>query len=162
MSAPRAIVLAGPGTNRDPDVALALELAGAESTICLIDELVRSSAGSFAGDPFRRADIVVVAGGFSYGDYLRCGAIARFAPVMDAIRAFAGRGGPVLGICNAFQILCESGLLPGALIRHRSLRFVCRNVCLRVETTATPVTASMTWALMRTRLPARRMLPSRT
>ena len=91
----------------------------------------------------RRVDGVILPGGFSYGDYLRCGAIARFAPVMDAIRAFADRGGPVLGICNGFQILCESGLLPGALIRNRSLRFVCKHVSLRVETTATPVTADV-------------------
>jgi phosphoribosylformylglycinamidine synthase subunit PurQ / glutaminase len=88
-------------------------------------------------------DAVVLPGGFSYGDYLRCGAIARFAPVMAEVRAFAERGGPVLGICNGFQILCESGLLPGALIRNRSLRFVCRIVNLRVETSQTPVTSDL-------------------
>ena len=79
-------------------------------------------------------DAVVLPGGFSYGDYLRCGAIAGHAPILDEVRAFADRGGPVLGICNGFQILCEAGLLPGALIRNASLRFVCRDVFLRVET----------------------------
>ena len=88
-------------------------------------------------------DAVILPGGFSYGDYLRCGAIARFARVMDEVRSFAGRGGPVLGICNGFQILCESGLLPGALIRNRSLRFVCRRVHLRVETSQSVVTAGL-------------------
>lgn len=79
------------------------------------------------------ATAVVVPGGFSYGDYLRCGAIARFSPVMRAVADFAGRGGPVLGICNGFQILCEAGLLPGALIRNRGLTFRCETVNLRVE-----------------------------
>ena len=88
-------------------------------------------------------DAVILPGGFSYGDYLRCGAIARFARVMDEVRAFAGRGGPVLGICNGFQILCESGLLPGALIRNWSLRFVCRRVVLRVETERSAVTGGL-------------------
>jgi phosphoribosylformylglycinamidine synthase I len=89
-------------------------------------------------------DAVILPGGFSYGDYLRCGAIARFAPVMEEVGRFAETGGTVLGICNGFQILCESGLLPGALIRNRSLRFVCREVWLRVETSLTPVTADLT------------------
>ena len=84
-------------------------------------------------------DAVILPGGFSYGDYLRCGAIAGHAPIMDEVRAFADRGGPVLGICNGFQILCESGLLPGALIRNRGLRFVCRDVLLRVETSQSVV-----------------------
>ncbi len=82
-------------------------------------------------------DAVVLPGGFSYGDYLRCGALARFAPVMDPIRRFAAAGGPVLGICNGFQILCEAGLLPGALVRNRSLRFVCRPERVRVESMTT-------------------------
>jgi phosphoribosylformylglycinamidine synthase len=86
-------------------------------------------------------DAVILPGGFSYGDYLRTGAIARFAPMLGAVRGFAERGGPVLGICNGFQILCEAGLLPGALIRNRSLRFVCRVVDVRVETQSTPITA---------------------
>jgi len=79
------------------------------------------------------ADLVVVPGGFSYGDYLRCGAIARFAPVMGAVQAFAASGGLVLGICNGFQILCEAGLLPGALIRNASLEYRCQDCALRVE-----------------------------
>ncbi|MBL8148612.1 MAG: phosphoribosylformylglycinamidine synthase subunit PurQ [Blastocatellia bacterium] len=78
-------------------------------------------------------DVVILPGGFSYGDYLRCGAIARFSPVMQAIKEFAARGGFVLGICNGFQILCESGLLPGVLLRNKDLRFICDFVSLRVE-----------------------------
>jgi phosphoribosylformylglycinamidine synthase len=85
-------------------------------------------------------DAVVLPGGFAYGDYLRCGAIAKFSPVMNAVRRFASAGGPVLGICNGFQILVESGLLPGALLRNRDLKFVCRDVTLRVETTNSPFT----------------------
>ena len=77
---------------------------------------------------FPKVEAVVLPGGFSYGDYLRCGAIARFAPVMGAVAAFAAEGGPVLGICNGFQILCEAGLLPGVLRPNASLRFVCRDV----------------------------------
>jgi phosphoribosylformylglycinamidine synthase I len=85
-------------------------------------------------------DAVILPGGFSYGDYLRCGAIARFSPVMQAIRKFAADGGPVLGICNGFQILVESHLLPGALLRNAGLKFVCRDVTLRTETTNSPFT----------------------
>jgi phosphoribosylformylglycinamidine synthase len=92
----------------------------------------------------RGADAVVLPGGFSYGDYLRAGAIAARAPIMDEVRGFAGRGGSVLGICNGFQILCESGLLAGALIRNRSLRFICRDVSLRVETAQSAVTQGLT------------------
>jgi phosphoribosylformylglycinamidine synthase I len=88
------------------------------------------------------ADAVILPGGFSYGDYLRCGAIAKFSPVMAAVRKFAADGGLVLGICNGFQILVESGLLPGALIRNRDLRFVCRPVTLRVETANSPFTSA--------------------
>ena len=91
----------------------------------------------------RGVDAVVLPGGFSYGDYLRTGAIARFAAIMGEIRAFAERGGPVVGICNGFQILCEAGLLPGALIRNRSLRFVCRWVDVRVETSRSPLTGGL-------------------
>lgn len=83
-------------------------------------------------------DCVVLPGGFSYGDYLRCGAIARFSPVMGAVAEFAAGGGLVLGICNGFQVLCEAGLLPGALVRNRDLRFVCRDVTLRVEGISNP------------------------
>ena len=87
-------------------------------------------------------DAVILPGGFAYGDYLRCGAIAKFSPVMTAVKKFASEGGLVLGICNGFQILVESGLLPGALLRNRGLRFVCRNVTLRIETTNTPFTSA--------------------
>jgi phosphoribosylformylglycinamidine synthase len=85
-------------------------------------------------------DAVVVPGGFSYGDYLRAGAIARFSPVMESVAQFARDGGPVFGVCNGFQVLCEAGLLPGALLRNESLRFVCRQVELRVESTDTAFT----------------------
>ena len=85
-------------------------------------------------------DAVILPGGFAYGDYLRCGAIAKFSPVMTAVRKFAAEGGLVLGVCNGFQILVEAGLLPGALIRNRGLRFICREVRLRVETTQSPFT----------------------
>ena len=88
----------------------------------------------------RGADAVVIPGGFSYGDYLRAGAIARFSPVMEAVREFALSGGPVLGICNGFQVLCEAGLLPGALLPNVGLRFVCRQVDLVVENASTPFT----------------------
>src|ERR1051326_6855241 len=86
------------------------------------------------------ADAVIVPGGFSYGDYLRCGAIARFSPVMQSVRQFAADGGLVLGICNGFQVLCEAGLLPGALVRNRSLQFRCESVHLKTLTTDSPFT----------------------
>lgn len=89
-------------------------------------------------------DAIVLPGGFSYGDYLRTGAIARFSPVMRAVERFVRSGGLVLGICNGFQILCEAGLLPGALMRNRGLRFICRHVHVRVESVATPFTSSAT------------------
>jgi phosphoribosylformylglycinamidine synthase subunit PurQ / glutaminase len=88
------------------------------------------------------ADAVILPGGFSYGDYLRCGAIAKFSPVMAAVKKFADDGGLVLGICNGFQILVESGLLPGALLRNRGLKFVCRPVSLRIETAHSPFTSA--------------------
>jgi phosphoribosylformylglycinamidine synthase I len=88
----------------------------------------------------RQPDCVVVPGGFSYGDYLRTGAIARFSPVMKSVADFAAKGGLVIGICNGFQILCEAGLLPGALIRNKSLQFICKNVYIKVEQTDTPFT----------------------
>src|SRR6266542_2911555 len=91
-----------------------------------------------------RYDAIVLPGGFSYGDYLRCGAIARFSPVMAAVREEAARGKLVIGICNGFQILCESGLLPGVLMRNDSTQFRCEDVHLRLETNATPFTASGT------------------
>jgi phosphoribosylformylglycinamidine synthase len=87
-------------------------------------------------------DAVIIPGGFSYGDYLRAGAIARFSPVMESVIAFARAGGPVLGICNGFQILCEAHLLPGALLPNTGLRFVCRQVEVEVQTTAVPFTST--------------------
>lgn len=86
-------------------------------------------------------DAVILPGGFSYGDYLRTGAIARFSPVMSAVKEFASRGGLVFGICNGFQILCEAGLLPGALMRNEGLRFICEHINVRVEATDTPFTS---------------------
>jgi len=91
-----------------------------------------------------KVDAVLLPGGFSYGDYLRCGAIARFSPVMKAVRKFAESGGLVLGVCNGFQILVEAHLLPGALLRNQDLRFVCRDVTLRTETTNSPFTSKLT------------------
>ncbi|MCX6624153.1 MAG: phosphoribosylformylglycinamidine synthase subunit PurQ [Acidobacteria bacterium] len=96
-------------------------------------------ADSRVGD----VDAVILPGGFSYGDYLRCGAIAKFSPIMSAVKKFAAEGGLVLGICNGFQILVESGLLPGALMRNTGLKFICRPVELRVETTNSPFTSEM-------------------
>ena len=87
-------------------------------------------------------DAIILPGGFSYGDYLRTGAIARFSPVMGAVKEFASRGGLVLGICNGFQILCEAGMLPGALMRNSNLKFICEHVNIRVESTDTPFTSS--------------------
>src|ERR1700739_3108100 len=91
-------------------------------------------------DSIGDVDAVILPGGFAYGDYLRCGAIAKFSPVMAAVRKFAADGGLVLGICNGFQILVEAGLLPGALVRNGGLKFVCRHVRMRVETTNSPFT----------------------
>ncbi len=88
-------------------------------------------------------DAILVPGGFAYGDYLRTGAIARFAPIMQSVKTFAAAGGPVLGICNGFQILCESGLLPGALMRNAGLKYICKQVHLRVETTDSPFTHTL-------------------
>ncbi|MGB8508356.1 MAG: phosphoribosylformylglycinamidine synthase subunit PurQ, partial [Pyrinomonadaceae bacterium] len=88
-------------------------------------------------------DALIIPGGFSYGDYLRAGALAGFSPVMNSVKEFAARGGFVLGICNGFQILCETGMLPGALLRNRELHFICRHVHVRVETTNTPYTSAL-------------------
>jgi len=95
------------------------------------------------------ADAVIVPGGFSYGDYLRTGAIARFSPIMQAVQTFASNGGLVLGICNGFQILCEAGMLPGALVRNRSLQFRCEHVFLRTETRNSPYTNAIPEKLIR-------------
>lgn len=119
-------VITFPGTLDDSDAARAARYAGAEAV-----PLWHADAD------LHGVDAVVVPGGFSYGDYLRAGAIARFAPVMGPVVEAAGRGMPVLGICNGFQILCEAGLLPGALVRNAGLHFVCRDQRLRVENTAT-------------------------
>ena len=129
--AARVAVVTFPGSNDDGDARLALEALGAEAVAVWHTE--RALPGDVAG--------IVLPGGFSYGDYLRCGAIARVAPVMEAVRAFAADGGPVLGICNGFQILCEAGLLPGVLRPNRQLEFVCADVAVTVESTATPFTA---------------------
>jgi phosphoribosylformylglycinamidine synthase len=123
-------VVTFPGSNDDRDAALALERLGADA------------APVWHAEPdLPEVAAVLLPGGFSYGDYLRCGAIARFAPVMDAVRRFAADGGLVLGICNGFQVLCEAGLLPGVLRPNASLSFVCRDVALRVENAETPFTS---------------------
>lgn len=126
----KAAVVLFPGSNREGDVARALRQAGASTSIV------------WHGDHELPAgtDLVVLPGGFSYGDYLRCGAIAGRAHIMDGVRAHAARGGLVLGICNGFQILVESGLLPGVLMRNRDLRFVCKMQHLRVERNDTAFT----------------------
>ncbi|MCL2713816.1 MAG: phosphoribosylformylglycinamidine synthase subunit PurQ [Alphaproteobacteria bacterium] len=120
----KSAVLVFPGINREHDMVRALRLAsGVKPALVWHAETALPAA----------TDLVVLPGGFSYGDYLRCGAIAARAPIMDAVRAHAARGGLVLGVCNGFQILCESGLLPGVLMRNSGLRFICHDVHLRVE-----------------------------
>jgi len=128
---PRIAVVTFPGSNDDCDAVRALAALGAEA--------VRVWHGDHALPPGTAA--VVLPGGFSYGDYLRCGAIARFSPIIAAVRRFAAEGGPVLGICNGFQILCEAGLLPGVLRPNRQLEFVCRDVAVRVEGSQAPFTS---------------------
>jgi phosphoribosylformylglycinamidine synthase I len=127
---PRVGVVVFPGSNDDRDAAWALSTLGAEPVLIWHAEAALPAVGA-----------IVLPGGFSYGDYLRSGAIARFAPVMRAVRAFAADGGLVLGICNGFQILCEAGLLPGALRPNASLSFVCRDVSIRVARDDTPFTS---------------------
>ncbi len=128
----RASVITFPGSNREGDVARALRLAGAHvSPVWHEDKTLPE-----------RTDLVVLPGGFSYGDYLRTGAIAARADIMDAVRAHAERGARVLAICNGFQIACEAGLLPGVLARNAHLRFVCRRQHLRVERTDTAFTSA--------------------
>jgi len=127
----KSAVLVFPGINRERDMARALRLASGHDPAMVWHADTSLPDGT---------DLVVVPGGFSYGDYLRCGAIAARAPVMDAVRSFAASGGMVLGVCNGFQILCEAGLLPGVLMRNDRLKFICQDVHLRVERSDTPFT----------------------
>ena len=126
----QAAILLFPGTNRERDMAQALTRAGIRNRILFHTETTLPAG----------TDLVVMAGGFSYGDYLRCGAMAARSPVMDAVRAHAARGGLILGVCNGFQILVEAGLLPGALLRNATLRFLSMDCHLRVETSDSPFT----------------------
>ena len=127
----RAAILLFPGINRERDMARSLRLiSGHEPAIVWHGETSLPDG----------TDLVVIPGGFSYGDYLRCGAIAARAPIMTAVRDFAAKGGLVLGVCNGFQILCEAGLLPGVLMRNARLKFICKDVHLRVERSDTPFT----------------------
>lgn len=131
-------VVTFPGSNCDHDVYHVVKhTLGADATYVWHKD--RAPAGLGA---------IVIPGGFSYGDYLRCGALARFSPVMEDVAAFAKKGGPVLGICNGFQILCEAGLLPGVLMRNASLKFICKDVTLRVEGAETPVTRGLSGRLL--------------
>jgi len=128
---PKVAVVQFPGSNDDHDAQWALKALGADAQVVWHAETELPQA----------TGAVVLPGGFSYGDYLRCGAIARFAPIMAAVTSFAADGGLVLGTCNGFQILCEAGLLPGVLRPNASLSFICRDVTVRVERTDTPFTS---------------------
>jgi phosphoribosylformylglycinamidine synthase len=125
-------VIVFPGSNCDHDAFYAVSANLGQKA-----EYIWHDSGSLGG-----VDAVILPGGFAYGDYLRCGAIAKFSPVMKAVKAFAADGGLVLGVCNGFQLLVEAGLLPGALLRNAGLKFVCRDVHLRVETDKSPFTSS--------------------
>jgi phosphoribosylformylglycinamidine synthase I len=127
----KSAVVVFPGINRERDMARALKLITGHEPAMVWHADTALPAGT---------DLVVVPGGFSYGDYLRCGAIAARSAVMDAVRAHAAAGGLLLGVCNGFQILCESGLLPGVLMRNAALKFICRDVHLRVERSDSPFT----------------------
>ncbi|WP_191085341.1 phosphoribosylformylglycinamidine synthase subunit PurQ [Roseococcus microcysteis] len=127
-----AAIITFPGTNRERDMALALRAATGRRPTMLWHRETSLPAG---------LDLVVLPGGFSYGDYLRCGAMAAQSPIMAAVRDFAARGGHVLGVCNGFQMLTEAGLLPGALLRNASLRFLAMDCVMRVERADTPYTA---------------------
>jgi phosphoribosylformylglycinamidine synthase len=127
----KAAVLVFPGINRERDMARTLRLVSGRAPAMVWHAEPELPAGT---------DLVVIPGGFSYGDYLRCGAIAARAPIMDATRKFAAAGGLVLAVCNGFQIACESGLLPGVLMRNAKLRFICKDVYLKVERSDTPFT----------------------
>jgi phosphoribosylformylglycinamidine synthase I len=132
VSGPRVGVIVFPGSNCDRDAAAAWQEGGFGESVMLWHQ----------DSDLQGVDAVIVPGGFSYGDALRAGAIARFSPIMDSVARFAERGGLVAGICNGFQVLCEAGLLPGALTRNDGQRFVCRHVHLRVENVATPFTSA--------------------
>jgi phosphoribosylformylglycinamidine synthase I len=127
----KSAVLLFPGSNREHDAVRALRL------VCGSDPKIVWHGETALPDG---TDLVVLPGGFAYGDYLRCGAIAARSPIMEAVRTHAEAGGLVLGICNGFQVLCEAGLLPGALMRNAQLRFTCKEACLRVEQSNTPFT----------------------
>ena len=126
----KSAIIVFPGLNRERDMARALRLVTSVEPVMVWH----------ADSQLPAADLVVIPGGFSYGDYLRCGAIAARAPIMNAVRAYAARGGLLLGVCNGFQILCEAGLLPGVLMRNAQLKFICRDVYLRIERPDTPFT----------------------
>ncbi|MEL6583170.1 MAG: phosphoribosylformylglycinamidine synthase subunit PurQ [Pseudomonadota bacterium] len=128
----RSAVIVFPGSNCDRDMAVALKNASGTAPT-----MVWHKETTLPQD----LDVIAIPGGFSFGDYLRCGAIAARAPIMDAVVKFAQSGGIVLGVCNGFQVLIESGLLPGALMRNAGLKFVCRNVPLTVTSTASPFTS---------------------
>jgi phosphoribosylformylglycinamidine synthase subunit PurQ / glutaminase len=125
----RSAVLVFPGINRERDAARALKLVSGRAPMMVWHRETALPA---------KTDLVVMPGGFSYGDYLRCGAIAARAPIMGAVRRHAAKGGLLLGLCNGFQILCEAGLLPGVLMRNSGLKFICHDVYLRVERSDTP------------------------
>ncbi|MBV9968664.1 MAG: phosphoribosylformylglycinamidine synthase subunit PurQ, partial [Xanthobacteraceae bacterium] len=127
----KSAIIVFPGINRERDMARTLKLVSGEAPAMVWHADTALPAGT---------DLVVVPGGFSYGDYLRCGAIAARAPIMEAVRSFAGKGRLVLGVCNGFQILCEAGLLPGVLMRNAQLKFICKDVHLKVERSGTPFT----------------------
>src|SRR6201988_3299247 len=127
----KSTVLVFPGINRERDMGRALRLISGHAPAMVWHADTALPAGT---------DLVVIPGGFSYGDYLRCGAIAARSPIMDAVRAFAAGGGLVLAVCNGFQIACEAGLLPGVLMRNAALKFICKEVYLRVERSDTPFT----------------------
>ncbi|MEA2992332.1 MAG: phosphoribosylformylglycinamidine synthase subunit PurQ / glutaminase [Alphaproteobacteria bacterium] len=127
----KSAVIVFPGINRERDMARTLRLVSGREPAMLWHGDTALPAGT---------DLVVLPGGFSYGDYLRCGAIAARSPIMDAVRTHAKKGGLVLAVCNGFQIACEAGLLPGVLMRNSQLKFICRDVYLRVERSDTPFT----------------------
>ena len=125
-------VVTFPGSNDDRDAQYCLETVLGQEAVLLWHK----------DQDLQGVEAIVLPGGFSYGDYLRAGALARFSPIMHSVVDFANAGGPVLGVCNGFQILCESGLLPGALVRNRSLSFICEWASIRVETTRTRFTSA--------------------